>query len=56
MQRLLDHDHGAEVPNTAGLAGGWPGATVVQRFGSSAIKDGVQAEDGTWRHLGPSPE
>jgi len=47
--------HGAEVPNTAGLAGGWPGATVVQRFGSSAIKDGVQAEDGTWETFGPKP-
>ena len=29
--------HGAEVPNTAGLAGGWPGSTVVQRMGRGAI-------------------
>ncbi len=28
--------HGAEVPNTAGLFGGYPGATVVQRWGEQA--------------------
>src|SRR5207342_627225 len=25
--------HGLEVPNAGGLFGGWPGATVRQRFG-----------------------
>jgi N-methylhydantoinase B len=46
--------HGAEVPNSAGLFGGWPGATVRQRFLTAA-----EAEAGTGleasRDLGPKP-
>src|SRR5262249_54561961 len=33
--------HGAEVPNTTGLAGGWPGSTVRQAMGRGAIRDGL---------------
>lgn len=29
--------HGAEVPNSAGLFGGWPGSTVTQRFGAAEL-------------------
>jgi N-methylhydantoinase B len=29
--------HGAEVPNSAGLFGGWPGATVSQRFNAEQL-------------------
>jgi N-methylhydantoinase B len=29
--------HGAEVPNSAGLFGGWPGATVSQRFNGESL-------------------
>jgi N-methylhydantoinase B len=29
--------HGAEVPNAAGLFGGWPGATVTQRFNGGRL-------------------
>lgn len=46
--------HGAEVPNTAGLAGGWPGSTVVQSMGRGAIEDGVPV-DGEWERFGPKP-
>jgi N-methylhydantoinase B len=46
--------HGAEVPNTAGLAGGWPGSTVVQSMGRNAIENGVPAS-GQWERFGPKP-
>jgi N-methylhydantoinase B len=29
--------HGAEVPNSAGLFGGWPGSTVTQRFNGERL-------------------
>ncbi len=47
--------HGAEVPNTAGLFGGYPGATVIQRWGEQAAKGGVLADDITWETFGPKP-
>jgi N-methylhydantoinase B len=47
--------HGAEVPNTAGLFGGYPGATVIQRWGEQASKNGVLAGDITWETFGPKP-
>jgi N-methylhydantoinase B len=46
--------HGVEVPNSAGLGGGWPGATVRQRFGRGAIADGIR-RDGGWQTFGPKP-
>jgi N-methylhydantoinase B len=46
--------HGAEVPNTAGLAGGWPGSTVIQSMGRDAIESGVP-KDGAWERFGPKP-
>jgi N-methylhydantoinase B len=46
--------HGAEVPNTAGLSGGWPGSTVVQSMGRNAIEDGVP-DNGQWERFGPKP-
>lgn len=47
--------HGAEVPNSAGLGGGWPGSTVRQRFGTGAVKNGVATSTGSWKDLGPKP-
>jgi N-methylhydantoinase B len=47
--------HGAEVPNTMGLGGGWPGATVRQSLGRGAIKDGRLQQDGRWENFGPKP-
>ena len=47
--------HGAEVPNTMGLGGGWPGATIRQTFGRGAIKDGRPQADGRWELFGPKP-
>ncbi|MDB5911693.1 MAG: 5-oxoprolinase [Ramlibacter sp.] len=47
--------HGAEVPNSAGLGGGWPGSTISQRFGRGAVADGVAQADGEWLELGPKP-
>lgn len=47
--------HGAEVPNTMGLGGGWPGATVRQSFGRGAIGDGRPRQDGRWEVFGPKP-
>jgi len=47
--------HGAEVPNTMGLGGGWPGATVRQSLGRGAIKDGRPRQDGQWEAFGPKP-
>jgi N-methylhydantoinase B len=46
--------HGVEVPNSHGLGGGWPGATVIQRFGRGAIENGVP-KDGQWETFGPKP-
>lgn len=47
--------HGAEVPNTMGLGGGWPGATVRQSFGRGAIKEGRLQREGKWEVFGPKP-
>jgi N-methylhydantoinase B len=62
---ILIMTHGLEVPNSVGLFGGWPGATVRQRFGSRALNEGRYpssqlAEDpeqigGAWQELGPKP-
>jgi N-methylhydantoinase B len=46
--------HGAEVPNSTGLAGGWPGATVRQTMGRKAVRD-YRAVDGEWTIFGPKP-
>jgi N-methylhydantoinase B len=46
--------HGAEVPNSQGLAGGWPGATIRQTFGRGAAQDGRLA-NGSWETFGPKP-
>jgi N-methylhydantoinase B len=43
--------HGAEVPNSVGLFGGWPGSTVTQR-----LQPAEDAERGApARRLGPKP-
>jgi N-methylhydantoinase B len=47
--------HGAEVPNSSGLGGGWPGSTVRQRFGVGAVANGVAKPDGDWEDMGPKP-
>ncbi len=47
--------HGAEVPNAAGLAGGLPGATVVQRWAAQGAIDGVLRPDVAFEQLGPKP-
>ncbi len=62
---ILVMTHGLEVPNTLGLFGGWPGATVRQRFGHQVLPEGKYSfhrlpEDpaqigGTWQELGPKP-
>ncbi len=46
--------HGAEVPNSAGLGGGWPGSTVKQAMGRGAIENG-QPRSGKWETFGPKP-
>ena len=46
--------HGNEVPNTQGLCGGWPGATIRQRMGRNAVKDGLE-QPGDWEVYGPKP-
>lgn len=46
--------HGAEVPNTSGLGGGWPGTTVRQALGKNAIKNG-RPQPGEWEVFGPKP-
>lgn len=46
--------HGAEVPNTAGAFGGWPGATVRQSMGWGAVEQGKPTE-GRWERFGPKP-
>ncbi len=47
--------HGAEVPNTAGLMGGLPGATVMQNWSAQASVDGVLRTDAVYERLGPKP-
>jgi len=46
--------HGAEVPNSQGLGGGWPGSTVSQCFGRNMADRGRLVE-GSWQQLGPKP-
>ena len=46
--------HGLEAPNSAGLFGGYPAATVRQSMGSGAASDGRPA-DGTWQAFDPKP-
>jgi N-methylhydantoinase B len=46
--------HGVEVPNSTGLGGGWPGATVRQNFGRGAVSNGLPVE-GKWVTFGPKP-
>lgn len=46
--------HGAEVPNTSGLFGGFPGATVVQQWSEQGARDGILA-DPAWTTFGPKP-
>jgi N-methylhydantoinase B len=46
--------HGAEVPNSAGLYGGWPGSTVKQAMGRGALRQG-RASEGRWEVFGPKP-
>ena len=47
--------HGAEVPNAAGLAGGWPGATIHQSFIHDGVSNGVLLEGGRLEEFGPKP-
>jgi N-methylhydantoinase B len=47
--------HGAEAPNTAGLGGGWPGATVRQTMGWGAIKNGRPKAKAKFQAFGPKP-
>lgn len=46
--------HGAEVPNTVGAFGGWPGGTVKQSMGWGAVEKGRPIE-GRWEKFGPKP-
>lgn len=46
--------HGAEVPNTVGAFGGWPGGTVKQSMGWGAVEKGKPV-DGRWEEFGPKP-
>lgn len=46
--------HGAEVPNSQGLGGGFPGSTVAQRFGTKAVRNGRIVETAL-KALGPKP-
>jgi N-methylhydantoinase B len=57
--------HGLEVPNSVGQSGGWPGATVRQRFGrdvlpggrypAGALPEDPAAIAGDWEEFGPKP-
>jgi N-methylhydantoinase B len=47
--------HGAEVPNSCGLAGGWPGATIKQAMGRGAAAQGRRVSGGEWEVFGPKP-
>ena len=46
--------HGAEVPNTVGAFGGWPGGTVKQSMGWGAVENG-RPMGGRWEQFGPKP-
>lgn len=46
--------HGAEVPNSAGVFGGWPGSTVSQRFITKEALDGGAGIDDS-QDMGPKP-
>jgi N-methylhydantoinase B len=46
--------HGAEVPNTVGAFGGWPGGTVRQSMGWGAVENG-KVKSGKWEQFGPKP-
>ena len=46
--------HGAEAPNSQGLGGGWPGATIRQTFGRGAIDNGVP-NAAPFETFGPKP-
>lgn len=47
--------HGAEVPNACGLFGGYPGATVTQKWSIGAIREGVFSGTPDWLDFGPKP-
>ncbi len=57
--------HGLEVPNALGLGGGWPGATVRQRFGRGVLAGGRYPAGslpydpahigGAWEEMGAKP-
>ncbi|HEY5082061.1 MAG TPA: hydantoinase B/oxoprolinase family protein [Bauldia sp.] len=46
--------HGAEVPNSRGLNGGYPGATVIQSFGRGGIDNG-RPKSTNFEIFGPKP-
>jgi len=46
--------HGAETPNSQGLGGGWPGATIRQTFGRGAVAQGLAVE-APYETFGPKP-
>ena len=62
---ILVMTHGLEVPNASGLAGGFPGATVRQRFGRGVLHNGEYPANllphdpqdiaGEWLEWGPKP-
>jgi N-methylhydantoinase B len=52
--QVLVMTHGAEVPNSRGLNGGYPGATVVQRLARGALKDG-RVGTAAFETFGPKP-
>lgn len=46
--------HGAEVPNSSGGFGGWPGCTVKQSMGWKTFE--MKSDDqARWEHFGPKP-
>ncbi|MEU3982339.1 hydantoinase B/oxoprolinase family protein [Streptomyces sp. NPDC026672] len=54
--------HGAEVPNSVGLFGGWPGSTVRQLFApgegrseEDLLRNHMAGAEHPWRELGPKP-
>jgi N-methylhydantoinase B len=57
--------HGAEVPNSAGLFGGLPGAQIHQRMGRGVLEPGAYPQGsqppdprmlgGVWEEFGPKP-
>jgi N-methylhydantoinase B len=46
--------HGAEVPNSAGAFGGWPGSTVRQSMDWNAVTEG-RPQKGSLEVFGPKP-